>query len=92
MSQLQSGSHLIVLDALSIPFSGRQMLTTCTAADDILLQSRPQEAVNSTLPARSLRTELSYLLEQGADYAAQGVAHVQSVGISQVGCACRIQA
>ena len=43
----------------------------------------PQE-VNTTLSVRSISEELGYLAKQGVGYAAQGVAHVQRVGMLQV--------
>ena len=43
----------------------------------------PQQG-NATLSMRSVTEEFAYLAQQGADYAAQGVAHVQRVGVLQV--------
>ena len=48
------------------------------------LHCRLPQQVNATFSARSVTEELGYLAKQGAAYAAQGVAHVQRVGIIQV--------
>ena len=48
------------------------------------LHCRLPQQVNATLSVRSVTEELHYLAEQGAGYAAQGLAHVQRVGIIQV--------
>ena len=48
------------------------------------LHCRLPQQVNATFLVRSVTEEVSYLAKQGAAYAAQGVAHVQRVGIIQV--------
>ncbi|CAK0785184.1 hypothetical protein CVIRNUC_008390 [Coccomyxa viridis] len=46
-------------------------------------EARLPQHVNATFLVRSVTEEVSYLAKQGAAYAAQGVAHVQRVGIIQ---------
>ena len=48
------------------------------------LHCRLPQQVDAAFSVRSVTEEVDYLAKQGAGYAAQGVAHVQRVGIIQV--------
>ena len=51
----------------------------------VCMPCRQLQEVNSTVSARSLAAELINLTKHGAEYAAQGITHVQTVGIAQAG-------
>ena len=65
-------------------------MTACALRSDIdvthtCMPCRQLQEVNSTVSARSLAAELMILTKHGAEYAAQGITHIQTVGIAQVG-------
>lgn len=49
------------------------------------VRRRQRQEVNPTVSAKSLAAELISLTKHGAEFAAQGITHVQRVGLTQVG-------
>ena len=80
---MQPGNLCYVHSLLYAGVSG-VLYASSSMSHTLGMPCRQQQEVNSTVSAKSLAAEVVSLTKHGAEYAAQGVNHIQKVGLTQV--------